>query len=129
MKRKTLYTIIALVIIIPIGFYTKFYHGTAAGWVNNSLSDVLYEIFWCLVLLLIFRELRPIHIALIVFFVTSFLEFTQLWKPDFLVTLRKNFIVKTLIGNCFIWSDFFYYAIGSILGFGSMMVISKMSKE
>ncbi len=110
-------TIIILIILIPIGFYTKFYHGPFYYWVNNSLGGILYEIFWCLALLLFLPKTRPYKIALGVFIITSTLEILQLWHPTFLMQIRRTFIGRTLIGTSFVWSDFFYYSIGCIIGF------------
>ncbi|MCK4357390.1 MAG: DUF2809 domain-containing protein [Candidatus Cloacimonetes bacterium] len=118
-------TIISLLIIIPLGFATKFYNGIYANWVNNSLCGVFYEIFWCLVIFFIFTKLSPLNIATIVFIITSLLEFTQLWKSPFLEIIRKNFIGRTLIGSSFIWSDFFYYLIGCIIAYLWMSSVLK----
>jgi len=128
MNRRTLYTLLALVIIIPVGFLTKFYSGPAANWVSNSLAGVLYEIFWCLVLFLLFKRLRPAYIGLLVFFTTCILELTQLWKPYFLEVLRDNFIIRTVVGNSFSWNDFPYYSIGSLLGYILIKIIIRISK-
>jgi len=116
-KSPKFLTIISLLIIIPLGFATKFYHGIYANWVNNSLCGVFYEIFWCLVIFFIFFRLSPFRIVIIVFIVTSALEFTQLYKAPFLETVRKNFIGRMLIGNSFTWTDFLYYLIGCILAY------------
>jgi len=109
--------IIALLILTPIGFYSKFYSGPFHYWANNSLGGVFYEMFWCLVMALIFNRLKPFQIACIVLFATCFLEFLQLWHPPLLELLRSNFIGVTIFGNVFTWSDFPYYFIGSALGF------------
>ena len=124
-RSPRLLTLISLLFIIPLGFATKFYNGIYASWVNNSLGGVFYEIFWCLVFFFIFSKLSPFKIASIVFIVTSFLEFTQLWNPPFLEIIRKNFIGRTLIGSSFIWSDFFYYLIGCIISILLMRWILK----
>jgi hypothetical protein len=128
MSRRRLFCLIALLIIIPIGFYTKFYSGNASKWVNNSLGGVFYEIFWCLVIYLVFHKLKPILIASAVFLVTCALEFTQLWKPQFLEILRENILIRTIIGSSFTWSDFPYYIIGSIAGFALIVLIKKISE-
>lgn len=109
-------TLVSLAIIIPIGFASKFYHGPAAFWVNNSLSGVFYEVFWCLFGLLIFPHARPWHMAAWVLSVTCFLEILQLWHPPVLEFLRASFIGRTLLGTSFAWSDFPYYFIGCGLG-------------
>jgi len=108
--------VLSLSIIVPVGFYSKFYSGPAAGWVNNSLSGVFYELFWCLLIFLFFGNSRPRIIATFVLIVTCLLEFLQLWHPPFLELIRSNFIGRTVLGNSFAWSDFPYYFIGCGIG-------------
>jgi len=129
LNRRTLFTFIALLIITPLGFFTKFYTGNASAWVNNSLGGVFYEIFWCLLIFLLFTKLKPMIIAIVVLLTTCTLEFTQLWRPQFLETLRDNFIIRTIIGNSFSWSDFPYYIIGSIAGFALILLIKRISER
>jgi len=129
LNKRTLFTLIALLIITPVGFFTKFYTGSGSSWVNNSLGGVFYEIFWCLIIFLIFAKLKPALIATVVFLITCALEFSQLWKPEFLEILRENFLVRTVIGNSFTWSDFPYYVIGSLIGFVIMIMIKKFSER
>ncbi|MBN2601780.1 MAG: DUF2809 domain-containing protein [Candidatus Marinimicrobia bacterium] len=109
--------ILSIILITPIGFYSKFYNGYLHYWVNNSLGGVFYEIFWCLVLALFFRRLTSFQIAASVLIATCILEFLQLWHPPFLEALRHNFFGVTILGNAFTWSDFPYYFIGSFLGY------------
>jgi hypothetical protein len=109
--------LVSLLIVTPVGFYSKFYSGSAHAWVNNSLGGVFYEIFWCLVLALFFKRLKPLTIALIILSLTCVLEFMQLWHPPLLELLRGNFIGVTILGNSFTWSDFPYYFVGSLAGY------------
>jgi len=129
MSKRRLFCIIALLSIIPIGFCTKFYSGNASVWVNNSLGGVFYEIFWCLIIFLFFDKLKPISIASAVLLITCALEISQLWKPQFLEILRGNFIIRTIIGSSFSWSDFPYYIIGSIAGFALLVLIKRISEK
>ena len=115
-KRIRILTVICLLVIIPLGFGSKFYAGPYQRWVNNSLSGVFYEIFWCLLALLVFPKTKILRIAVIVFLSTCLLEFLQLWHPPFLQMLRSTFIGVTILGNSFVVSDFLYYFIGSALG-------------
>ncbi|OPX24613.1 MAG: hypothetical protein B1H05_04835 [Candidatus Cloacimonas sp. 4484_140] len=78
---------------------------------------------------LFFIKFKPALIATAVFLITCVLEFTQLWKPEFLEILRENFLVRTVIGNSFTWSDFPYYVIGSLIGFVIMIMIKKFSER
>jgi hypothetical protein len=106
----------SLIIIVPIGFYSKFYRGPAAAWVNDSLGGVFYGIFWCLLILLFLPRVKPWIIALSVLVVTCILEFMQLGHPPLLELLRSNFIGRTLLGTTFTWTDFPYYFLGSGIG-------------
>lgn len=117
MNKLRLILILTLIVIIPLGFLTKFYSGPAEDWVNNSLGGLFYEIFWCLVAAFVFVKAKPIKIAVWVFIITCLLEFLQLWHPVFLELLRNNFIGRTILGNSFNWMDFPYYFTGSLLGY------------
>ena len=124
-KKKKLWTLISLIIIIPVGFYCKFYHGPAFSWVNNSLGGVFYVIFWCLIFFLIFSQLKSWIIAVLVFIITCLMEFLQLWHPPFLEYLRNSFLGRTILGNSFNWNDFAYYFVGAIIGWLWISILNK----
>ncbi|MEJ2048795.1 MAG: DUF2809 domain-containing protein [Calditrichota bacterium] len=123
LNRK--WSIISIVIIIPVGFYTKFYSGPASGWVNNSLGGIPYVLFWSLVFFLIAPRTSPLKIVAIVFILTGILEFLQLWHPVFLESIRSYFLGRAIIGSSFSRSDFFYYFIGAITAFLLIMFLRK----
>ena len=125
MKNKV-YAIIFLLIIIPVGFYTKLYSGLGHEWINNKFGGVLYEIFWCLVFYILLPKSKPVKIAIWVFSVTCVLEFVQLSDNSFLEIIRSNFIGQTIIGNSFTWSDFPYYIVGSVLGYLTLKKLDKI---
>ncbi len=108
---------LALLILVPLGFSTKFYDGPLTGWVNNGAGDILYPIFWFLLLLLFFPKISFAAAALAVFAFSSAIEITQLFHPVWLEALRQNFILRTILGSGFEWIDFFYYAVGSLLAY------------
>jgi len=122
-------TLLFIILIIPIGFYTKLYTGPAQDWIGNSVGGLLYEIFWCLVLFFLFPKASPILLASIVFISTCILEFLQLWHPSFLEYLRSNFIGRTILGNVFNWMDFPYYLAGSFLGYFALRFISGTTEK
>jgi hypothetical protein len=117
--------IISILIIVPLGFYTKFYDGPAREWVNDSLGGLFYEIFWCLIVFLILPKAKAWKIALGVFAATCILEILQLWHPPILEALRSYFIGRTVLGNSFSISDFFYYVAGSLLGWWWILRLQK----
>ena len=114
--RQRAWTFLSLLVIVPVGLYTKFYQGPAADWVNNFLGGVFYEIFWCLLVFLIVPNARPWLIALAVLLVTCTLEFMQLWHPAALTYVRGYFLGAALLGTTFSWFDFPYYFVGSAIG-------------
>lgn len=125
MKKQQLLIILSLFVIVPIGFYTKFYTGPAQAWVSDSLGGLFYEIFWILLFAFIFPKVRPVKIAFWVFTITCGLEFLQLWHPSFLEILRGNFIGRTILGSSFNWFDFPYYFVGSLVGYLILILIKK----
>ena len=119
------WTILSLLFIIPIGFYSKFYSGLASHWINNSLSGVFYEIFWCILIFLFLKNENPLKIVMFVLFTTCLLEFLQLIDFALLKFIRSYFIGRILIGTTFVWSDFLYYFIGSAIGWLWIMQLKK----
>lgn len=108
---------LVLLILVPLGFSTKFYHGPLAGWVNNGAGDILYPIFWFFLLIAVFPKMSCAAAAFSVFLFSSAIEGTQLFKWPVLVLLRQSFIGRTIVGSGFEWVDFLYYAIGSLTAF------------
>ncbi len=106
----------SLLILVPIGFASKFYNGPGGWWFNNYAGGMLYEIFWCLIVVFIWPRFSGLKIALWVLGVTSFLECLQLVHPPFLEAIRSTFIGRTMIGTSFAWWDFPYYVVGCFLG-------------
>jgi hypothetical protein len=113
---RRLVTLGSLLIITPLGFASKYYNGPGAWWFNNYLGGVMYEIFWCLAVYLLWPRASALPIAIWVFALTCSLEFLQLWHPHFLQVIRGTFIGRTLIGTSFTWWDFPYYIAGCLAG-------------
>ena len=113
-----------LLIITPIGLLSKTYAGIGQEWVQDYSGDVLYEIFWCLI---IFWSIDPVKdwiklrktttkIALWVFTVTCVIEVSQLWFYLVPEAIRFSSIWRLLLGAGFDWWDFPHYALGSFFG-------------
>ena len=126
-KKYRLLLVLLLIVIVPLGFYTKFYGGPGHAWVNNTLGGFIYEVFWCLVVAFLLPGLKPLRIAVYVFSVTCLLEVLQLWHPGFLEYLRSFFIGRTILGSAFSWMDFPYYAAGSATGWYILRLFGKIS--
>ena len=116
--------LLCLIVITPLGFLSKAYTGIGQQWVQDYSGDVLYEIFWCLVIfwfmtpVIDLKKLRniTIKIALWVFTITSVIEVSQLWfylVPD---AIRSSLVWRLMLGSGFAWWDFPHYALGSLIG-------------
>lgn len=115
-QERRLWALVSLAVVVPVGFYSKFYRGPAADWVNGELGGFFYELFWCLLAALLWPRSKPARIAGIVLAVTCLLEFLQLWHPPVLEWVRSFFLGRAIIGNTFDWADFPWYFLGSSAG-------------
>ena len=113
---RGLATLISLIVVISLGFASKFYSGPGAWWFNDYAGGIMYEIFWCLVVTLLWLRAPSVSIAACVFVITCLLEFLQLWHPHFLESIRATFIGRTFIGTSFSWWDFPHYLMGCCAG-------------
>ena len=120
--------LLSLCIVVPLGFWFKFYTGWGEFWFNDYGAGVVYEIFWCLVVFLFVRPVREnsVKIAVMVFALTCVLEVLQLWHPLFLDSIRGTFPGSAILGTTFVWWDFPHYALGSSIGWVWMQGIIKL---
>ena len=117
LRNRHLLIFISLVVITAAGLLSKHYRGPGNEWVNHYLGDVLYEIFWCLLIFWLVPRKKTIPIvALLVFILTCILEILQLSRATFLEEIRSNSMGRLLIGTTFSWWDFPHYFLGSFVG-------------
>lgn len=107
--------LLLLLILVPVGFGTKFYPGPGQELFNNSVAGALYVVFWCLAVFWAFPSLPPLKNAVLVFVVTCILEVLQLWHPDFLEAARSTFPGRAILGTTFAPMDFLFYVIGALV--------------
>ena len=116
--RYRLALLISIGLVIPLGLLLKFYRGPGQAWFNNSFAGVPYEIFWILLIAVLWPRWSPWRIALGVCLATCAVEGLQLWHPPWLEVLRAHLLGRLVLGTSFSWSDFPYYVVGSALGWG-----------
>ena len=105
--------LVLLLLLVPIGFATKYYPGPGRELLNNSLAGSLYVLFWCVALFCVRPALPPLHNIAWVVAATSVLEVLQLWHPPLLEAARSTFIGRAILGTTFSASDFAYYLLGA----------------
>ncbi|MBW4538131.1 MAG: DUF2809 domain-containing protein [Myxacorys chilensis ATA2-1-KO14] len=108
--------LVSILFIIPLGYGVRF----SQGWLPNGLHDPLgsfaYEVFWILLVQLLYPKIPPLRIAIAVSLATCAIEVLQLWQPLWLQTIRATLPGRLVLGNTFSWSDFPPYFIGSTIG-------------
>ena len=108
-----------LVLLVPLGFGLKHgYDGPGAAWAKDYGAAILYEVFWILLVRLIWRRTSAIRAAVWVLAATCALETLQLWHPAWLERLRSSFLGAALLGTSFDWLDFPHYVLGCLAGYG-----------
>ncbi len=111
---------IALAVVVPLGFALKFaYRGPGATWAANHAAGVLYEVFWVAAVCLVFPRLSPWRVAAGVLAATCFLEFLQLCRARWLVSIRSTLLGGMLLGDSFDWWDFPHYVAGCTIGWAA----------
>lgn len=126
--------LVSLLLITPLGLLSKAYTGIGQEWVRDYSGDVLYEVFWCLVIFWFFCpvkdsiKLRNItsKIALWVFTVTCLIEVSQLWFYLVPGQISSSLVWRMLLGSSFAWWDFPHYAFGSIIGWWGIYQIGRV---
>ena len=102
-----------LIVLVPLGISSKLYTGPWHVVVSDKLAGSFYVIFWIILFAMILTRYNFNKIILMVTLITCLLEFSQLLKLDFLISIRATFIGRSLIGSSFSWTDFPFYFIGA----------------
>jgi len=107
MKRKILVPLLGIVILIPLGLFSRYISQIPAE-TGDALWAMMLFCFWR-----IFLFNKHINIVAIVSLINCYLvEFSQLLTFSWLVEVRKTFIGHMILGQGFLWIDLLAYTIG-----------------
>jgi glycopeptide antibiotics resistance protein len=118
--------LISIIIIVPLGYVVRFAKEPGPEWLYDTFGSVAYEIFWILLVPLLFPKASARWTAVGVCLATCGVEFLQLWQPPFLQAARATLPGRLVLGNTFSWSDFFSYFIGSFCGWVWMRFLQNL---
>jgi glycopeptide antibiotics resistance protein len=116
LNRYRLCLWLSLILIIPIGYLGRFYLPAELEWLRNLVGNIAYEMFWILLVLILFPRLSPTKAAIGVCLASFGIEFLQLWQPARLQAIRATLLGRLVLGNSFFWGDFPQYGLGSAVG-------------
>ena len=114
---ERLLSLFALVPVCVLGLCMKEgAGGSAASWSQAYGAGVVYEVFWLLVLRVVWPQAAVGPQAAGVFGATALVELSQLWHPPVLEAARRTFLGHAFLGASFDWIDYPHYAVGCGLG-------------
>ena len=125
MKRKILVSLVGIIVLIPIGLYSRH-----VSWLPNEVGDALWAMmvwammvfcFWRIILV---RKGLPL-VALISLIHSYLVEFSQLICWPWLVSFRSTFIGHMMLGQGFLWIDLLAFLIGISLIYWVFYAIEK----
>ena len=107
MKRKILISLIGIVVLIPLGLYSR--HIT---WLPKETGDALWAMmvfcFWRIIL--VKSQLRTVAIVSLAH--SFIVEFSQLLRWQWLGSFRNTFFGHMMLGQGFLWTDLVAYVAG-----------------
>ena len=120
MKRKILVSLVGIIVLIPIGLYSRH-----ISWLPDEVGDALWAMmvfcFWRIILV---RKGLP-FVALISLIHSYLVEFSQLICWPWLVSFRSTFIGHMMLGQGFLWVDLLAFLIGIFLIYWVFYAIEK----
>ncbi len=128
-RMTRIFSALGLVLVIPLGLVSKVYSGWGSAWVEGYLGDILFEMAWIFFIACLWPRVSAKHLSLWVFGLTSGVEVLQLWQPPWLQAIRATLAGKLLLGSTFVWGDFFYYALGCLLGWMALEVFQSRGRS
>jgi hypothetical protein len=121
--------ILALIIVISIGLGSRLLE-IEASWIRNYLGYILYAtMIFFLMRITLSQTTSDLKVRVYAVAFCFAIEFLQLVQIPFLVYLRTETPLKYILGQGFLYSDLFCYAVGSALGFYINKVIETFSIE
>ena len=107
---KRVFYIIAIALLIVLGLSSR-----KVTFLPDEIGDGLWSmaLFCFLRFIFVNRKLKDIAIATLI--LSYLVEFSQLIRWEWLVTVRSTFIGHMLLGQGFVWWDLLAYSIGVIV--------------
>ncbi|GAA4850553.1 DUF2809 domain-containing protein [Algivirga pacifica] len=115
MRRTYTTQATAIMITIALGLPSRLFQETLPHWYVTYAGDFCWAMLVFFLIGSLFPKastLRGMGYALV--FAYS-IEFSQLWKPEWLQTLRSYKLIALVIGRGFLWSDLIAYTLGILL--------------
>lgn len=110
--------------IIVLGLLSRKFH-----FVPLWVGDVLWATMVYFMVRFFYVKPPIIRIALISIIISYAIEFSQLYKAEWIDSLRNTFLGQKILGDTFFWGDLLAYTAGILLGVIIDIVITKKVLE
>ncbi|MDV6167348.1 DUF2809 domain-containing protein [Flavobacterium sp. DG1-102-2] len=116
MKKRIIYCII-IIITIALGLFVRVKRQWFPDIVNLYLGDILYAFMMYYIISFITIENVIRYRAILALAVCFCIEFLQLYRADWINSIRGTFPGRLVLGSGFLWSDLLAYTIGVSVAF------------
>jgi hypothetical protein len=121
-RRRIIYFIITGLIII-LGLLSRKY-SVVPLWVG----DVLWASMIYFMLRFFYVQSTTRNITVVSIIICYAIEFSQLYKAEWINNLRHTFFGRMVLGETFLWGDLISYTAGILAGLAIDMVILKSAR-
>ncbi len=115
--NKRIMNLIICCITIAVGLFVRYKKAWFPEVVNLYLGDILYAFMMFNIVSFIVVHKNKFIRAYIALFICFSIELLQLYKAEWIVTVRQTLPGKLILGSGFLWSDLIAYLIGVAAAF------------
>ncbi len=119
MLSKKVKILVKIAMTIMVGLLSR-----QIEWIPVFVGDILYAVMMYFIIELILFRKKSLIVAVFALLLTYLIEFSQLYKADWIIEIRSTLLGKLVLGQGFLWSDIYSYTFGIIL----VYKLSQLSK-
>lgn len=116
MKRSRLWLVVGLVAVIALGLASRKFPSLFPALFGKYPGDSLWALMVFLGWALCKPQASTRNIAVLAFATSCLVEFSQLYQPAWLNSIRSTTLGHLVLGSTFSWFDIAAYAVGVLVG-------------
>jgi hypothetical protein len=109
--------------VIPLGLFIRKNKADLPYLIGEFAPDALWALMLFWVFSLLFFRSSTTRVFLMTLIFTFLIEFSQLYKGEWLIQARQTFLGAMLLGHGFLWTDLICYTVGVCVGWGMEKVM------
>jgi hypothetical protein len=113
MTRQRIKYFAGICIIVMLGLLSRHF-----GFIPLWVGDVLWATMIYFILRFFMLKASLLKVALISIAISYAIEFSQLYKAEWIDNMRHTFLGRMILGETFFWGDLVSYIAGILIGVG-----------